>query len=596
MIQNIFARAASLALSAKVTLMIVIALGALSAASFAATMILILDDAEERAIERQETNMRVAWDVVGRYGRDFRMNGDILYAGATPLNGRHEAVDRIKSLVGGTATIFAGDTRITTNVKKDDGSRAVGTKLAPGPTYDAVLKRGEPFRGKADILGTPYFTAYDPIKDADGNVIGVLYVGVPESDFLSNVNTIGGTMAGIALAITILMALICRHLARAMFRPLSTMTAVMGRLADGDTSIDVIGADRGDEIGATARAVLVFRDAAIAQENAAAAKARADAEQSQVVKDLADALGKLSAGDLTVTLRNFPTEYRKLEADFNAAVGALGEVMGSISHATGNIHGGSSEISQASDDLSRRTEQQAASLEETAAAMTEITETVRSSAVGANETNRLVRSTQADAQASSKVVADAVAAMAEIETSSREITKIIQVIDKIAFQTNLLALNASVEAAHAGEAGRAFAVVANEVRALAQRSADAAQEIGQLISNSSKQVEGGVTLVGEAGQALGRIIGSVDEISTLVGQIAMAADQQSSALAQVNTAITEMDKVTQQNASMVEESNAAARSLADEATGLAELVGRFNTADAGRVARLAVRKPARAVG
>ncbi|QAY80051.1 methyl-accepting chemotaxis protein [Sphingosinicella sp. BN140058] len=151
--------------------------------------------------------------------------------------------------------------------------------------------------------------------------------------------------------------------------------------------------------------------------------------------------------------------------------------------------------------------------------------------------------------------------MSEIEKSSQEVTKIIGVIDKIAFQTNLLALNASVEAAHAGEAGRAFAVVANEVRALAQRSADAAQEIGQLISNSSKQVEGGVTLVGEAGKALGRIIGSVDEISSLVGQIAMASDQQSSALAQVNTAITDMDKVTQQNAAMVEESNAAARTL-----------------------------------
>jgi methyl-accepting chemotaxis protein len=189
----------------------------------------------------------------------------------------------------------------------------------------------------------------------------------------------------------------------------------------------------------------------------------------------------------------------------------------------------------------------------------------------------LVQSTQADAQESSKVVAAAVNAMGEIEKSSQQITRIITVIEKIAFQTNLLALNASVEAAHAGEAGRAFAVVANEVRALAQRSADAAQEIGQLISTSSTQVDSGVKLVGDAGNALERIIGSVDEVSTLISQIAMAADQQSSALAQVNTAVTEMDKVTQQNAAMVEESTAAARSLADEATGLSSLVGRFQT-------------------
>ncbi|QAY76625.1 methyl-accepting chemotaxis protein [Sphingosinicella sp. BN140058] len=365
-----------------------------------------------------------------------------------------------------------------------------------------------------------------------------------------------------------------------------------------------------DEIGDISRAVDSFRSSVVEKERVRAADAAA--VQERVTTALAGGLSALASGDLTCSLdMAFPPEFEKLKTDFNAAVGELQEAMATIARATGNIQGGSNEISQASDDLSRRTEQQAASLEETAAAMTQITATVQNSATGANEANKLVRATQADAQESSKVVSDAVAAMAEIEKSSQEITKIIEVIDKIAFQTNLLALNASVEAAHAGEAGRAFAVVANEVRALAQRSADAAQEIGTLISNSSKQVEGGVTLVGEAGKALGRIIGSVDEVSGLVSQIAMAADQQSSALAQVNTAITEMDKVTQQNAAMVEESNAAARSLSDEATGLAQLIGRFNTgAETARVVplparaaapaptstRKAVRQPARSVG
>ncbi|WP_233222255.1 methyl-accepting chemotaxis protein [Allosphingosinicella deserti] len=401
-----------------------------------------------------------------------------------------------------------------------------------------------------------------------------------------------GAIALIGIAIMLAMML-----TRMIARPVTRLTGTMADLAAGKNDIAVPDTDRADELGDMAKAVLVFRDAAVAQEKATAEKVRSEAAQQQVVSDLAAALGKMSAGDLTVTLKNFPGEYRKLEEDFNAALGALRETMGSIALATGNIHGGSGEISQASDDLSRRTEQQAASLEETAAAMTQITATVQNSAAGAGEANKLVRATQADAKESSKVVGDAVAAMAEIEKSSQEITKIIEVIDKIAFQTNLLALNASVEAAHAGEAGRAFAVVANEVRALAQRSADAAQEIGTLISNSSKQVEGGVSLVGEAGKALTRIIGSVDEVSGLVSQIAMAADQQSSALAQVNTAITEMDKVTQQNAAMVEESNAAARSLSDEATGLASLVGRFNTgADAGRASRTAPARTLRSVG
>jgi methyl-accepting chemotaxis protein len=361
--------------------------------------------------------------------------------------------------------------------------------------------------------------------------------------------------------------------------PIAQITGVMGELAGGNNKVEIPGAERVDEIGAMAKAVLVFRDNAIAVEAAAVEKARADAEQQRVVSEVGGGLGKLAQGDLTAELRDFPGGYRQLQDDFNGAVAELRNAMVEIARSTTNIHGGSGEISQASDDLSRRTEQQAASLEETAAAMAEITTTVQNSASTAGEANKLVTGTQHEAQESQKVVEAAVTAMGDIQKSSKEIEQIIAVIDKIAFQTNLLALNASVEAAHAGAAGQAFAVVANEVRALAQRSADAAQEIGSIISNSSKQVENGVELVGEAGKALQRIIGSVGEISGMVSQIALAADQQSSALTQVNTAVGEMDKVTQQNAAMVEQSTAAARSLSDEATGLAQLVGRFSVGD-----------------
>ena len=258
----------------------------------------------------------------------------------------------------------------------------------------------------------------------------------------------------------------------------------------------------------------------------------------------------------------------------------LQDTMRVISGNTEGIKSASGEISQAADNLSKRTEQQAASLEETAAALDEITATVRKTAEGATHARTMVSTAKSDAERSGEVVHSAVEAMTAIEKSAGEITNIIGVIDEIAFQTNLLALNAGIEAARAGEAGRGFAVVASEVRALAQRSANAAKEIKALISTSSAQVGTGVKLVGETGKALDRIAAQVSEINGIVAEIAASAAEQSTGLAEVNTAINQMDQVTQQNAAMVEQSTAASRSLAQEAEGLATLIGRFRTSEA----------------
>ena len=238
--------------------------------------------------------------------------------------------------------------------------------------------------------------------------------------------------------------------------------------------------------------------------------------------------------------------------------------------------------------MSRRTEHNAATLEETAAALDEITATVKRTAEGAKQADQVVRNARADAEQSGVIVSNAVEAMSKIERSAKEISQIIGVIDEIAFQTNLLALNAGVEAARAGDAGRGFAVVASEVRALAQRSADAAKEIKTLIGASTQQVGQGVSLVGQTGEALQRIVGGVGEITTLVTEIAASSQEQSAGLSQVNIAVNQMDQVTQQNAAMVEESTAAAHSLRREANQLAQLVARF------RVSGGAAAPPARA--
>ena len=185
--------------------------------------------------------------------------------------------------------------------------------------------------------------------------------------------------------------------------------------------------------------------------------------------------------------------------------------------------------------------------------------------------------------------------MGEIERSSNEIGNIIGVIDEIAFQTNLLALNAGVEAARAGDAGRGFAVVASEVRALAQRSAEAAKEIKTLISASSRQVEEGVQLVGDTGEALKRIGGQIERVTSITGEIVASSQEQSSGLKQVNVAVAQMDQVTQQNAAMVEEATAASQSLAQDARELDRMMGQFSLEDAVMDARGQQQRLARAV-
>ncbi len=296
----------------------------------------------------------------------------------------------------------------------------------------------------------------------------------------------------------------------------------------------------------------------------------------QAFTAVGDALAKLAGGDLSFSLEQpFTKEFEPLRHNMNNAIVQLGSVLAAVSNATDEIDTGSREISHGANDLSKRTEQKAAALEETAAALDQITVNVKNASSRTDEAREATRSADASANRSGQIVAEAVGAMARIESSSNQISNIIGVIDEIAFQTNLLALNAGVEAARAGEAGKGFAVVAQEVRELAQRSAQAAKEIKQLIRTSSDDVQNGVRLVSESGEALKTIQRNIVAVNEHMHAIASSAREQSTGLAEINSAINQLDQTTQQNAAMVEQSTAASVTLTQETDRLRNLVCKF---------------------
>jgi methyl-accepting chemotaxis protein len=336
-----------------------------------------------------------------------------------------------------------------------------------------------------------------------------------------------------------------------------------------------------DKAGRLIRTVLIGNDVSEARrqlEQAEAERQRQAQAQTRVVDALRNGLGSLAEGNLSQRIDDaFPQDYEQLRKDFNDAVDRLRDAMRGVVENADLIRGEAAEISNAADDLSVRTERQAATLEQTASALDELTTSVKSAAEGAAHANDLVGQARRNAEASGEVVRGAVDAMSEIETSSRQISKITDVIDDIAFQTNLLALNAGVEAARAGDAGRGFAVVASEVRALAQRSSQAAREINSLIGASGEQVRRGVDLVDRTGKALTGILENVTEISRNVADITVSSREQSAGLAEVNEAVNQLDQVTQQNAAMFEQTTAASHALTREAETLSSSMARFRT-------------------
>ncbi|MBA4215496.1 MAG: methyl-accepting chemotaxis protein [Polaromonas sp.] len=289
----------------------------------------------------------------------------------------------------------------------------------------------------------------------------------------------------------------------------------------------------------------------------------------------------ITNGDLTQTVHvSGKDELAALMQALGGMQASLSRIVGEVRNSTDSIGTASEEIASGNQDLSARTEQAASNLQQTAASIDQINSTVRQSADSARQATLMAVANAEVAVRGGQVVSQVVTTMNEINQSSQKISDIIGVIDGIAFQTNILALNAAVEAARAGEQGRGFAVVAAEVRSLAQRSAQAAKEIKVLIEASVGKVETGSRLVTQAGSTISEIVANAEKVSAFISDITTAAQEQSQGIGQVNAAVTQLDQMTQQNAALVEESAAAAESLKDQASRLADVVRVFRLSSA----------------
>jgi methyl-accepting chemotaxis protein len=415
----------------------------------------------------------------------------------------HRIVDRSTSYVGGNATLFVYDdatdkfVRRSTNVKKENGDRAVGTQLAADHPAQTVIRQGKAYKGPAMLFGSRFYTAYQPVFNSAGKVVGILYVGIAMAELDGMLGQAVAAMAiaaGIAALIILLATML---LVRQVTKPLKVVAETLTVLADGRTDVEVQYADRPDEIGVIARTVDVFKTNRI--------------ERRQLEAD------RLNA-------EKAATERRK--AELSQFVEAFRTKIGGVIQ---QVLNSSHRFEQDAQQLSVTAHSTAEMSEQSADASRQASEHVRSAATASDELTHSITEISRRVQDSNSIAADAVKQanatderMAELSAAGDRIGDVVKLITSIAEQTNLLALNATIEAARAGDAGRGFAVVAQEVKTLAGQTAKATDEISSHIVNMQRAT-------GESVGAIKAIGQTIERISEISASISAAVEEQGAA-------------------------------------------------------------------
>ena len=442
------------------------------------------------------------------------------------------------------------------------------TSTAPTLTNDVVtseiLDSGRNSE-KYQAVGDAYIATF-PIPDYSGKTIGVIalvydlksvnalsaQLKAKGEQILSSINWRFGVGA---IVLVFVVTLIIFLITRILTAPLQQGVRVAQKIAEGDLT-EKVDYQSKDEVGELADAINRMVDG---------------------LKGKAEEATQIAEGNLQVQIA-VASERDVMGKAFETMVKNLNDVLGEVARSTDQIDSGSEQVSDTAQQLSQQATESAASLEEISSSMNVIGDQTQRSADNANQANQLANGAQDAARVGNERMASMVTAMNEISDAGQNISKIIKVIDEIAFQTNLLALNAAVEAARAGQHGKGFAVVAEEVRNLAARSAKAAEETAQLIEGSVEKTNNGAQIAEKTSEALDEIVGSIAKVTDLVAEIATASSEQAQGISQINQGLGQIDQAVQQSTATAEESAASAEELSSQSAHLKHLLCRFKLA------------------
>lgn len=421
----------------------------------------------------QETRLKTFWQLLLQKGTEFRIHNGRLQVGDYVINGNNELPDLMSELTGGTATIFMNDERVATNVKKSDGSRAVGTKLQ-GPAYDAVFKDKKSYRGEAPILGIPYFTAYDPIRNTQGDVIGVLYVGVKKAEFFAKYSRLKNGIIALSIGMIVLSALLIFWIVRHQMLPLLGAVSIAEQVADGNLNVSI--ASYG----------------------------------TREVSQLLNALQKM-----THQLRG---------------------VVASVQGAAVNVAAGSREFSASSEMLSQGASEQAATAEEASASIEEMTVTVQSNASNAVQTEKIALRVASEARKGGEAVMATVMAMKEISGKTRIVEDIARQTNLLALNAAIEAARAgdhgkgfAVVATEVRKLAERSQHAAAEICSMTNSSVVIAEETGMLLEKIVPDVQRTAELVQEVSSSCREQSSGIEQINRAIQQLELIVRQNANA-------------------------------------------------------------------